>query len=437
MSFPGSTIKKQLKVFLPFTWRGALFLFLSCIFLISGILRIDLALLLWGGAFLLISVYTLLGNHLTRVIARNHFKKRPGAYDIFLPVKGHFPGTVARADIRIELPAFLLPGFVVYFSYILTWRNHRSIRIECRLTGRTNSRVIEFPAEKRGDYHSDIALLIYRDVLGFTRGSIPLNVEERVRIFPDSVPAADNIRRLEEGGEATEFVKRRRLSEERLEVRKYYPGDDPRRLNWKVYAHLGELFLRVGEETPPPESRIFVILDSNQSGQATSEFSADYLDSIVEACTALMQVLLLRGINIIFAAPGMSNPSVVSMEKYHELLSLLSGIWWNTKQKSLQYPVNRNIQAIIFSSPGSPGLQSIVESVKSRGWNLSLIFKTFNPPPAAKKISRLKRSLFVQEKSGNNRKKIRNFSGQLEEAITAEITRYRGAPWRLKNVHRL
>jgi len=287
-----------------------LFLFLACSFLISGILRIDLALLLWGGAFLLISVYTLLGNHLARVIARNHFKKRPGAYDIFLPVKGLFPGTVARADIRIELPAFLLPGFIVYFSYILNWQNHRSIRIGCRLTGRKSSSAIEILAEKRGDYHSDIALLIYRDVLGFTRGSIPLNVEERVRVFPDIVAAADNIRRFEEGGEATEFVKRRRLSEERLEVRKYYPGDDPRRLNWKVYAHIGELFSRVGEETPPPESRILVILDSNRPDLVISEFSADYLDSIVEACTALMQVLLLRGINIIFTAPGLSNPSV-------------------------------------------------------------------------------------------------------------------------------
>lgn len=437
MSFPGSTTKKLLKDILPLTWRGTLFLFLSCSFLISGILRIDLALLLWGGAFLLISVYTLLGNHLTRIIARNHFKKRPGAYDLFLPVKGLFPGTVARADIRIELPPFLLPGFVVYFSYILTWRNHRSIRVECKLSGRKSSRVIEFPAEKRGDYHSDIALLKVQDVLGFTRGSIPLKAEERVRVFPDTVPAADNIRHLEEGGEATEFVKRRRLSEERLEVRKYYPGDDPRRLNWKVYAHLGELFLRVGEETPPPESRILVILDSNRSGRVTSEFSADYLDSIVEACTALMQVLLLRGINIIFTAPGMSSPLVVSMEKYHELLSLLSGIWWNTRQENLQYPVNRNIQAIIFSSPGSQALQSIVESVKSRGWDLSLIFKTFNPSTPEKKASPLKRILFVQEKSGNNREKIRNFDSQLAEAISAEITKYRGYPWRLKNVHRL
>jgi len=437
MNFPGSTTKKLLKALFPLTRRGMLFLFLACGFLISGILRIDLAMLLWGGAFLLISVYTLLGNHITRIIARNHFKKRPGVYDIFLPVKGLFPGTVARADIRIELPAFLLPGFAVYLSYILTWHNHRSIRIGCRLTGRKSSRVIEILAEKRGDYHSDIALLEFQDVLGFTRGSISLKVEERVRIFPDSVAAADNIHRLEEGGEAVEFVKRRRLSEERLEVRKYYPGDDPRRLNWKIYAHLGELVLRVGEETPPPESRILVILDSNLPGCVTSDFSADYLDSIVETCTAFMQVLLLRGINIIFTAPGMKSPLVVSMEKYHELLSLLSGIWWNTKQESLQYPVNRNIQAIIFSSTGSPALQSIVESVKSRGWNSSLIFKTLNPPPAAKKISPLKRSLFVQEKSSNNRKKISNFSSQLEEAITAEIARYRGAPWRLKNVYRL
>jgi hypothetical protein len=40
------------------------------------------------------------------------------------------------------------------------------------------------------------------------------------------------------------------------------PGDDPRRINWKLYSHGGELFVREGEREPPPHANIILLIDT-------------------------------------------------------------------------------------------------------------------------------------------------------------------------------
>jgi uncharacterized protein (DUF58 family) len=50
--------------------------------------------------------------------------------------------------------------------------------------------------------------------------------------------------------------------------RPYIPGDDPRRINWKLYGHApsSELFVREGEPEPPPHSRLIILLDTQVDG---------------------------------------------------------------------------------------------------------------------------------------------------------------------------
>ena len=50
-------------------------------------------------------------------------------------------------------------------------------------------------------------------------------------------------------------------SDDHTEIRPYYPGDDMRRINWRMYAHTGDLFVRVGEELPPPANAIRLLID--------------------------------------------------------------------------------------------------------------------------------------------------------------------------------
>ena len=85
---------------------------------------------------------------------------------------------------------------------------------------------------------------------------------DTLTVYPAVRPARELLGLVEQTDEAAVDSRTRRRSEELLEARKYYPGDDVRRLNWKVFAHLDELFLRIGEEVPPPESRILFVLDT-------------------------------------------------------------------------------------------------------------------------------------------------------------------------------
>ncbi len=54
-----------------------------------------------------------------------------------------------------------------------------------------------------------------------------------------------------------------RRSEDLYESRQYIPGDDPRKMNWKVFAHTGDLAIREGELLPPPSSEYIFIINSN------------------------------------------------------------------------------------------------------------------------------------------------------------------------------
>jgi uncharacterized protein (DUF58 family) len=52
-----------------------------------------------------------------------------------------------------------------------------------------------------------------------------------------------------------------RRSDELYESRQYLPGDDPRKINWKIYAHTGSLAIREGELLPPPSAEYVLIVN--------------------------------------------------------------------------------------------------------------------------------------------------------------------------------
>ena len=49
-----------------------------------------------------------------------------------------------------------------------------------------------------------------------------------------------------------------------VENRPYVPGDDPRRINWKLYGHgpQSDLYVREGENSPIPHSRVLILIDT-------------------------------------------------------------------------------------------------------------------------------------------------------------------------------
>ncbi len=382
----------------PLTLRGAFMLALSIATLALGILRTDMAGLFWGACFLLIVLYSVTGNAFTRALA-SRGKNKPGFLEVHLPATVLSPGDEAEAHVAVSIPRALVPGFSVVFSLPLSWHERRINTVRAVLSPGANSRAIRFRAGKRGSYAADTALIEVRDILGFTHGAVSLPLSESVRVLPRILRESPAPASAEEGGDSVRFSAHRARSEELLEVRKYFPGDDIRKLNWKVFAHVNELFLRIGEETPPPESRFLFILDATRNPRVPPKISADYLDGLVEACASAMSLSLAQGVDVLFIHSDSGKCRSFSQESREDLMAVLAGVWWSEPGWTPELPHRARMHAVVFSSPGSPALDGILAEIKNRGWKTTLFERDIPLADERRERRTLRDLIFVPQRS--------------------------------------
>jgi hypothetical protein len=112
-----------------------------------------------------------------------------------------------------------------------------------------------------------------------------------------------------------------RRSEDLHETRLYQPGDDPRRVNWKVYAHSGQLAVREGELLPPPNSEYAILINERIAGSTHTgkrdnvdeTFLQSSLDELINRLYAVCLALMKRQciLRLIHSPIGTSITSVV------------------------------------------------------------------------------------------------------------------------------
>lgn len=396
MSWPG--FRTSVSRLLPFTPRGGFFFFLSAGFLLAGLLRRDLAALLWGSAFQLLDLYCLAGSHLIRARAGRYLAGRGSALDVRFSSRALFAGEEGAAELRSDLPRLLVPGFQLHYRQVFAGPDRPSIRLSCALPAGRFARRLRFPTPHRGEYRSPGAALQAVDLLGFTRSEVRVPGEERIRVQPAARRPAEPASRIPAAGGRPTAVRRRRPSEELFEVRRYMPGDDPRRLSWKLYAHLGELYLRVGEAGPPPESRLLLVLDAARppllaGPRVPPGLRADCLDGMVEACASAARAALRHGTGLLFSTQGLAAPCA------GDVLPLLAGVRWDPRAGMPPLPESGRMELVLLSSPGSPCLEPLLAEARRRHWPVRL--RLAGPPPeeAASPAFRLRGLLFRGESS--------------------------------------
>jgi uncharacterized protein (DUF58 family) len=377
----------------PLTARGLVITAAAAVLSAAGALRADLAALFWGASFLLFTLYALVAGHLFRLSLLRRRAAAPDFVSLTLPASDVTAGGRAEAVAAARLPRVFPPGFTVLLSLPLSWHERRIAAVRTRLPAGESRQLIGFTAGHRGLYSSGAVTLEMRDVLGFTAHSLSLPQEETLAVLPPVLPREAMPPVMEQTDESAVYARSRRRSESLLEVRKYYPGDDVRRLNWKLFAHMDELYLRVGEEVPPPESRILVVLDAAAHGLVPRQCAADYLDTLVESCASLMAGYIERGIELTLSLPGEGGCRSLSGEALPTLLAALADAWWTDRPVTPELPA-RTMHAVVFSSPGSPGLPGIISAVRARGWRASLFLQGL-PPLAPSLPRRLKDLLFL------------------------------------------
>jgi hypothetical protein len=165
-----------------------------------------------------------------------------------------------------------------------------------------------FPIRERGAYFGKCDRLVVFDAPGFFSLGFSILQNEDPRLLALPHPTEEAVRlSLKSGGTEERNEPHYRKSSELINHRPYVPGDDPRRINWKLYSHVasGELFVREGESEPPPCSRLLILIDTEaDSSLYSADESRRAVDLLCETALAAAQGFSSRGMDILVGYTG-------------------------------------------------------------------------------------------------------------------------------------
>ena len=130
---------------------------------------------------------------------------------------------------------------------------------------------------------------------------------------------------LDKGGEEVIQSVVKVNSTDFFENRKYYPGDDTRRINWKIFAHSGELHIREVEKIPPKIGQISFLYAPYSKDNREYEY-------ITSLFLSTVHFLLKYNFQLKIIHPGNINGNLID----------------KTKEKEFNNIINYSYQPIIF-----------------------------------------------------------------------------------------
>ncbi|MDR3167837.1 MAG: DUF58 domain-containing protein [Treponema sp.] len=248
---------------------GLFFLLFALLAFIAGQIRNELVLTLLGVLFFTVLGYSFLGTLAPAILLSKRIRSvsirivskhiATGKGGEFLFIRGLNPGSPGRGRGGF----FFRPlGILIRYGISLATRDGRRIFHifdPDALKGGFGS----FTVAERGAYYGAHDEFLILDTLGFFRVSFHIPQETGARLLAAPRAAAAPIPvTVRSGGLEQRTEPHFQRTENLIDHRPYVPGDDPRRINWKLYGHAGDLFVREGEPEPPPHSRLLILVDT-------------------------------------------------------------------------------------------------------------------------------------------------------------------------------
>ena len=318
----------------PFTPKGWVFLLLSAALLALGILRSELAVLLWGATFVLLGLYAAVGTLIARSLLAHRFLADYDALRVAVEPARVPRAAPAAARIRAPLPRYRVPGIRLYAGAMLQWHGRRRTT-EALVEPDDTTAEVALDTSRRGVWQLAASWFSARDLLGFCSAPVPAPASGSLTVMPD---ASDTSVGESEGGAGGEHRIQsgiRRRSEELFETRRYVPGDDPRKINWKMFARWNELLVRIGEEVPPPQSRVICYLYTGMAGVTSAAAAAkpppreQALEAAVSAFTGACRNLMQRGVQVGYGFGGVLDRGTVGVRGDNDYLIDVADADWD------------------------------------------------------------------------------------------------------------
>ena len=243
------------------TRHGAVYTAMGALLLISGLLRGELLSAVCGG---LLTLYAGFAATAVAVSALCWKSEEPdlasddGGFTV-IPARSK----TVQSESAKTFP-HCVPGTAAFYTIEFSLSPEPTVETAARLSIPLQGMRTEYHPENltRGRYFYKWQYLNIRDFAGFFAAaytqppclSVPYIVVQPVlppqkTVFPDLRSRTVNDLPSQE------------RTHELYESRPYFPGDDPRKIHWKLYAHTNTLSIKLGAFEPPPVKRLTVYIE--------------------------------------------------------------------------------------------------------------------------------------------------------------------------------
>ena len=279
------------------TRHGAVYTVMGALLLISGLLRGELLSAVCGG---LLTLYAGFAAAAVAVTALCWKSEEPDlASD-----SGGFTVTPARSKIVQSESAKTfppcIPGTAAFFTIEFSLSPEPTTETAAHLSIPLQGIQTKYHPENltRGRYFYKRQYLNIRDFAGFFAAaytqppclSVPYIVVQpalspQKTVFPDLRSRTVNDLPSQE------------RTHELYESRPYFPGDDPRKIHWKLYAHTNTLSIKLGAFEPPPVKRLTIYIEEPECAKKKERaWVASIFNAFIGRLSGVIIELLNAGI---------------------------------------------------------------------------------------------------------------------------------------------
>ncbi|QSH91685.1 DUF58 domain-containing protein [Treponema medium] len=278
------------------TRYGAVYTVMGALLLISGLLRGELLSAVCGGLLMLYAGFA------AAAVAVTAFCWKSEEPDLASD-GGSFTVTPARSKTaQFESAKTFppcIPGTAAFFTIEFSLSPEPTAETAARLSIPLQGIQTKYHSENltRGRYFYKRQYLNIRDFAGFFATaytqppclSVPYIVVQPVippqkAVFPDLRSRAVNDLPSQE------------RTHELYESRPYFPGDDPRKIHWKLYAHTNTLSIKLGAFEPPPVKRLTIYIEEPVVLKKERISAAAVYDAFIGRLSGVIIELLNAGI---------------------------------------------------------------------------------------------------------------------------------------------
>lgn len=230
-----------------------------------------------------------------------------------------YPGE--KAELELTGENLVLPFIGTYITLRFDmYENHECIaaNINRFCTTITKKRLIfEYTPRRHGLYTMKNFRIVIRDLFGFTELQAKVPFEHNFQVFPGYLHEVKIPFLTDKGGDRIIHSVIKEKSTDFFENRKYFPGDDTRKINWKIFAHSDELHIREVEQIPPKMGEVSIAFAPYSSSLTEYEYISSLFFTTIHH-------LVSYGITVHVLSPSFDKPVKIDQNEEKQFTMLLN-----------------------------------------------------------------------------------------------------------------